>query len=95
MSYHGDETQDLLGVIADKDAEITALHDEMEQLLGQWMFAEEHSLKIKDIVWLQKHSISVRDCPDGEWALYRGCKCLQKADSVRKAIDVLRAFDAV
>jgi hypothetical protein len=92
MSFHEDESDDLLDVIADRDAEIQVLHDEMQELLGSWLFAEEHGLRIADMTWIEHNNIEIRECPDGEWELTIKGWRVQKAASVRTALEVLRAF---
>jgi hypothetical protein len=92
MGNYENEAQDLLVVISDKDAEIEALRDEMQELVGWWMFAECHQLKICDVTWLQHNKIVVSEAPDGAWVLEKKGRRLQKAATVRMAVDVLRTF---
>lgn len=93
MSHYQDEVDDLLMALADRDAEIRALQDEMQALMGQWLFAETHSLTICDMTWIERNKITVLDTPDGKWELSRDGKRLCVADTIKQAVSVVRAFE--
>lgn len=90
--FGGDAIDDLLRALEAKSEECDELCGQMQQLVGEWMFAELHNLLLADVCFIKRNKITVLDTPDGKWELSRDGKRLCVADTIKQAVSVVRAF---
>lgn len=92
MAHSADEAEDLLRALAGKDEECEELQGQLQQLMGEWMFAEQNDLTLKDICWLKRNKISALDTPISQWALVCDGETLITGKTIKECIQMMRAF---
>lgn len=93
MERGGDETDDdLLRALENMTEERDELRSQMQELIGEWLYAELHNLLLSDICFLRHNKVTVLDTPDGKWEFLRNGKRLVLTDTVKDGIAVVRAF---
>ena len=90
--FGGDAIDDLLRALEAKSEECDELCGQMQQLVGEWMWAETHHLVLADICWMRSNKVDVQETPDGRWAFTRAGKQLCVSDTIKQGIAVVRAF---
>jgi len=91
--FGGDAIDDLLRALEAKSEECDELCGQMQQLMGEWVWAEAHHLLLADVCFVKRNGITILDTPDGRWELSRNGKRLCVADTVKQGVDAVRAFE--